>query len=414
MASNRLDLPVSFRLFVSVAFILRVWLAPSDCFATDGTFTLPEKASGTIRVATFNVSLHRKKFGELSTDLEKGDLQAERIAKVVQYVAPDVLLANEVDYDGGKSAQLLLDKYFLEPGQSGSQNKLFKHFYAPPVNTGVQSELDLNHDGKVGSPEDAWGYGEFDGQYGFAIFSRFPIDDGRIRSFQKFPWSRMPGALQPTLVNSTPYWSTEIWNELRLSSKNHIDLPVRVGRKVLHIIASHPTPPVFDGPEDRNGCRNHDEIRLIADYVEGGDNAKYIVDDQGQPGGLSGKQSFVIVGDLNADPIDGSGRQQAINRLLQSERVNASVTPKSLGGKEAAELQGRMNLNQKGDAAEDTGDFNDGNPGNLRCDFVLPSSNIEIVASGVFWPTKAELEQIDKDLLKASDHRLVWVDIRLP
>jgi len=35
-----------------------------------------------------------------------------------------------------------------------------------------------------------------------------------------------------------------------------------MGGQVIHILASHPTPPVFDGVEDRNGRRNHDEIRL--------------------------------------------------------------------------------------------------------------------------------------------------------
>ena len=37
--------------------------------------------------------------------------------------------------------------------------------------------------------------------------------------------------------------------------------------KTFHLLASHPTPPVFDGDEDRNGKRNHDEVRLIADYI---------------------------------------------------------------------------------------------------------------------------------------------------
>jgi hypothetical protein len=39
----------------------------------------------------------------------------------------------------------------------------------------------------------------------------------------------------------------------RLSSKSHWDVPIVIGRKTVHFLVSHPTPPVFDGPEDRNG-----------------------------------------------------------------------------------------------------------------------------------------------------------------
>lgn len=388
-----------------------VWTASGVSAQEDG-LSLPPPASGTIRIATFNVSLHRKAYGELTDGLQKGDAQAKRIAKIVQAVAPDVLLANEVDYDEGKSAECLMNDYFQAPNQQSPSRLDFKYYYAPPVNTGVPSGLDLNHNGKVIGAEDAWGYGDYPGQYGFAVFSRYPVVSEKTRTFQLFPWSRMPGALRPMNADNSPYWEDDVWKQLRLSSKNHIDLSIQIGERILHIVASHPTPPVFDGPEDRNGCRNHDEIRLVTDYIEGGVDSGYIVDDQGTHGGLDAVESFVVVGDLNADPIDGSGRQEAINRLLKSKRINGLSTPASDGAVEAARTQGRMNLTQKGNAAEDTGDFNDGNPGNLRCDFVLPSSDLEVVASGVFWPTKDQLEKIDKDLIKASDHRLVWVDVR--
>ena len=63
------------------------------------------------------------------------------------------------------------------------------------------------------------------------------------------------------------WYSPEVLRSLRLSSKSHWDLPVRIGRRTVHVLASHPTPPTFDGPEDRNGTRNHDEIRFWAEYV---------------------------------------------------------------------------------------------------------------------------------------------------
>jgi len=56
---------------------------------------------------------------------------------------------------------------------------------------------------------------------------------------------------------------------MRLSSKSHWDVPVNTPNGPLHIYASHPTPPVFDGPEDRNGLRNADEIRFWSLYLNG-------------------------------------------------------------------------------------------------------------------------------------------------
>ena len=65
-------------------------------------------------------------------------------------------------------------------------------------------------------------------------------------------------------------------------------MPIVIGRKTVHFLVSHPTPPVFDGPEDRNGTRNHDEIRFWADYIRRGRRSRYTYDDAGRRGGLEG------------------------------------------------------------------------------------------------------------------------------
>jgi endonuclease/exonuclease/phosphatase family metal-dependent hydrolase len=137
------------------------------------------------------------------------------------------------------------------------------------------------------------------------------------------------------------------------------------------------------------------------------------VDDQGKSGPLSTGARFVILGDLNADPKDGSGISQGILDLLSSPRVNSEFVPTSEGAVEASKLQGKANLKHKGNAANDTGDFNDNEPGNLRIDFVLPSSNCKVINGGVFWPTAEQLKDIDPKLATASDHHLVWLDIEL-
>ncbi len=223
--------------------------------------------------------------------------------------------------------------------------------------------MDLDNNGKSDGPNDAFGFGNHPGQYAFVVYSRFPIETAKVRSFQKFLWNDMPGALKPIKGDGQPFWSDEIWPKLRLSSKNHVDVPISIDGKVLHVLASHPTPPAFDKEEDRNGCRNHDEIRLWTDYVTGGPESDYLKSDQGTKGGLDTSAAFVIVGDLNADPVDGSGKSEGIRKLLASPRVHQHPAPRSMGGPETSKKQGRANLAQRGDPAEDTSDFNDREPG---------------------------------------------------
>src|SRR5699024_9204094 len=133
----------------------------------------------------------------------------------------------------------------------------YPYSFSAPVNTGVPSELDLDRDGTVGGPDDAWGFGEFPGQYGMVVLSRHPIRADQVRTFQDRRWADMPRNLLPT-----DFYGPEISPQLRLSSKSHWDVPVQIGSTVLHVLAAHPTPPSFDGPEKRNQRRNHDEIRL--------------------------------------------------------------------------------------------------------------------------------------------------------
>lgn len=131
----------------------------------------------------------------------------------------------------------------------------------------------------------------------------------------------------------------------------------------MHLLASHPTPPVFDGPEDRNGLRNHDEIRLRADYVTPG-AADYPYDDAGRLGGLAAGSRFVIAGDQNADPLDGDSVAAAIDQLLRNPLINTETTPSSPGGGEQSGLQGGVNDAHRSNPSFDTADFADTRPGN--------------------------------------------------
>jgi len=365
-----------------------------------------------VRVATYNASLNRATEGQLIRDLSTPEnQQARNIAEVIQTTRPEILLVNEFDFDAAGEGARLFQENYLSVGQNGKAPIEYAYRYTAPVNTGVPSGLDLNADGRTDGPDDAWGFGLFPGQYGMVIYSQHPILEDEIRTFQDFRWADMPDNAMPT-----DFYSPEAQEQLRLSSKSHWDVPVQIGGKTVHILAAHPTPPSFDGPEARNKRRNHDEIRLWADYITGGKTAAYLYDDEGVHGGLERGARFVILGDYNADPVDGDSWDGAVDQLLDHSLVRDPL-PSSAGGAEASALQGGANLKHEGDPRLDTADFNDNPaPGNLRVDLALPSRGLPVRGAGVFWPAQGEpgSELTGSYPFPTSDHRLTWVDVKVP
>ena len=370
------------------------------------------KGLAAVRFATFNLALNRPAAGQLLDELRGGGSEpAKQLAEIIQRAKVDVILLNELDRDDAAESAAVFVREYLAVSQEGLDPIAFPYSYCAPVNTGEPSGVDLDGDGEVKGPQDAYGYGAFPGQYGMVLLSRYPILEDQVRTFRTLAWNAMPGALRPD-----GYYSDEAWARLRLSSKSHWDVPIGVGSrgdgKVVHALCSHPTPPVFDGAEDRNGRRNHDEIRFWVDYLTPGEDS-WIVDDSGRAGGLPAGESFVVLGDLNCDPLDGDARREALLALLAHERV-ADPEPRSKGGEEAKVKQFGQNMQHAGDPALDTGDFPDAageGPGNLRIDYVLPSRDLRVVQSGVFWPLAFERTA---RLVGVSDHRLVWVDVQTP
>lgn len=364
-------------------------------------------AAESVRVATFNTSLYSDKAGGLIDRLGNDDAAARKIAAVIQHNRPDLLLLNEFDYDAEGQAADMFQNDYLGEAQFGQRPIKYPYRYFAPVNTGVPSGFDLNKDGKLGGGNDAFGFGNHPGQYGMLVLSQYPIEATAVRTFQKFLWKDMPRALAPVNADGSPWYSNEAWNAFRLSSKSHWDVPIDTPLGTLHFLVSHPTPPVFDGPEDRNGRRNHDEIRFWGEYVWNRGN-DWIIDDDGRRGGLAENARFVIAGDLNADPADGDGIQGTIVELLENPKVLRMATPRSDGAQEAALAGGGANARHTGMAHHDTGSFGP-KVGNMRLDYVLPSIGWQVTASGVFWPKAGETGH---DWLDATDHRMVWVDLQ--
>lgn len=368
----------------------------------------PEARAG-LRIATFNVAMGLRTAGELQQNLRSGkDEKLRKVAAIIQHVRPDILMLNEFDYQAGTDSARLFTQNYLSISQYGGQPIDYPWSHAGPVNTGEASGMDLDLNGASDDPADSWGFGFFPGQYAMTVLSAHELDIEAMRSFRLFRWQLMPDAGLPVDPETGESWyPEETARQLRLSSKDHWDIPVTVRGRTLHILAFHPTPPVFDGPEDRNGLRNRDEIRLMADYISPG-RSDYIIDDAGLAGGLEAGTAFVILGDMNADPVDGDTRGQPIRQLLDHAGINATCMAGSEGAAQATKIQAGVNLQQLGDAALDTSDFNDATVGNLRLDYVLPSANITITDCGVFWPASG---QQGADWVGVSDHRLVWADI---
>jgi 3-phytase/alkaline phosphatase D len=413
-----------------------------------------------VRFAQFNASLNRNALGQLVNDLSNpaiadtrgfgvnGDQalrlqQARTVAEIVQRVNPDVLLINEFDFD--PAAVDLLRTNFLQVGQNGAAPVTYNFTFIAPSNTGVASGFDLDNNGtavttltngigNAGYGNDAFGFGNFPGQFGMLLLSKYPIvntADIKPRTFQNFLWKDMPNNLltnDPTVDNPATavnenlkgFYSPEEINVLRLSSKNHWDIPINVNGEIVHLLLSHPTPPVFDGPEDRNGKRNFDEIRFWVDYTNPDPEVgAYIYDDTNTFGGIGPNASFVIMGDQNADPFDGNSFNFAARQFLTAPQINTSTVPTSRGGVQQAQLQGGANVTQRGNPAFDTADFADTTPGNLRADYVLPSSDLAVTDSRVFWPENSSplfplVGTFNANLpggYPSSDHRLIWADV---
>ena len=360
--------------------------------------------AATLRVATYDVGMSRDGPGLLLHELA-GEPEPATLAviEVVQAARPDVLLLVGFDHDL-RGRALGAFRALLAAGPRAID---YPHAYAAPVNAGVPSGLDLDDDGRTMGRGDAFGWGRFPGNGGMAILSRLPIDAAAARSFATLPWSALPDADLPRRPDGTPFPDASRQAALRLSSRAHWDVPVRLpdGRP-LHLLASNPTPPLFDGDEGFNRRRNRDELRFWSRYLDG----TAFADDRGRATAAP-DAPLVLLGNLNLDPLDGAGEREAIAALLAHPRL-ADPRPASAGG--AAAGATGVNGGHDGDPGLDTADWRDdgAGPGNLRVDYVLPSADLAVASAGVFWPAPGE--PLADAAAAASPHRLVWVDLALP
>lgn len=339
-----------------------------------------------LRVATYNPGLSRDGPGLLLRDIEKAkDSQIDAAISVIAAAHADVILLTEIDWDYEGRALAALRARLAAQGVD------YPHIFAPQPNTGLATGLDLDGNGRLAEARDAQGYGAFTGQGGMAILSRYPL--GEARDFSGLLWRDLPA----TLSEDAP----KVAAIQRLSTTGHWDVPVQTPDGPINLLAYAATPPVFDGPEDRNGRRNHDETAIWLRYLDAQLSEK------------ASENPVVVLGTPNLDPVDGEGRREAITALTSHPRLQ-DPTPTSPGA--AASPQTGANAAQHGDPARDTTLWpaeGEGNtPGNLRADMILPDARLTVAASGVLWPAPGD--PFAETVTAASDHRPVWVDLTLP
>lgn len=354
-------------------------------------------AEPSIRVALFNTELSRKGPGLLLRDIARGDdKQINAVLDVIVAASADILVLQGIDYDHEARTLGALRDALATRGMT------YLYQFTQRPNTGLRSGLDLDGDGTNHQPRDAHGFGWFPGQGGMAILSRFPFGEGG-RDFSTLLWADLPGVVLPKRQDGRLFPSRDVYRVLRLSSTGHWDVPVMLpsGQQV-HILTYHATPPVFDGPEDRNGLRNAAETAFWLHWLEGA---------FGEMPDL-----FVMAAGANLDPVDGDGRKDALRRLLSHPDIQ-DPRPRSQGGILAAQQEKGANLRHASSPAFDTVNWADdeGGPGNLRVDYLLPASGLHVAGSGVLWPSPDSQSIPSPDTIRdASRHRLIWVDITLP
>lgn len=277
---------------------------------------------------------------------------------VIAHLAPDILLLTDFDYDYDGLALAALAEQLDYP-----------HTFARRPNTGMQTDLDLDGNGRFGEARDAQGYGRFSGDGGMAILSRYAIAPDDVTNLSDVLWRDVKGAVLPTTMTS------DVAAVQRLSTSGHWIVPVATPAGLVTLLAYAATPPVFDGPEDRNGLRNRDELRIWTHVL----NGEYGASPEG----------FVMLGNANLDPEDGDGLRAAMAEFLGDSRLQDP-------------LAGRR-----------TADWDDDGPGDLRVSYVLPAVTWAVKNAGVFWPApdEANAELLGDDGLAAGVHHLVWVDI---
>ncbi|MCX7558420.1 endonuclease/exonuclease/phosphatase family protein [Sulfitobacter sp. F26204] len=278
------------------------------------------------------------------------DAQINAVLAQITNARPDVIILQGIDYDMQNLALAAL-----------AQEADYPHHFSAPPNAGRMTAYDMDGDGNTGGPGDAQSYGHFYGQGSMALLSKYPVLLHDVQDHSEMLWQNLPHALSPE-TDGLPYPSAKARAVQRLSSHGHWVIPIdHPTLGPVTILAYHAAPPVFDGPEDRNGKRNHDETAFWSHYLDGAF-------------GPSPEARFILMGGANLDPDRGEGRSIAMRNLLNDPRLQDPLP------------------------GQPTVTFAQTGP--MRVDYVLPSADWKVADAKVVMADPT-----------ASRHSLVWVDL---
>ncbi|MDC0739209.1 endonuclease/exonuclease/phosphatase family protein [Cognatishimia sp. SS12] len=318
------------------------------------------------RVATFNTNLHGTGPGVMLRDILAQQPHPMRVAALIADAKPDVIVLQNIDYDFEHHGLTALRDLIATQGHE------MGYLYAPEPNSGWPTGLDLDGDGTAFGPRDAQGYGRFPGQRGLAILSTYPIAGDAAQIYTDHLWAEVADLFAQRVILDRLL--TDNAQEVqRLSSVAHVAVPIRINGKSLTLLTHHATPPIFDGPEDRNGFRNAAENLLWL----------YILDGTLGP---PPPTPLILAAMTNLDPWRGAGQHGAMRRLLDSP---AFVDP-------ARNIAPSHRVTSR---------WPESTTGDLRLSYLLPSPDLKVLAGGRSTLAPAQPP------LRAHPHALIWLDL---
>lgn len=334
-----------------------------------GPATAETLQAGRLRLAVWGSELGRDGPGLLLRDIRARSADVLAARELIAAARPDVLLLLHFDHDLNGAALAAFGDLLAEAGNP------LPHVHAPAPNSGLATGIDLDGDGRLGTLDDAQGWGRFRGAGGMALLSRWPIDRNATHDLSGFLWRDLPGHRIPA---ATPRAARSVQ---RLASTGFWIVSVRpqFAGPALSVLAWHAGPPTFGRVPGRNRARNHDEAAFWLHLLDGEIDAP-------QPEG-----PLVLMGMANADPERGDADPAALSALLAHPRLQdpRPSAPAGVGP-------------DPGAADTATADFPAPGPGRLRVAYVLPDSRLSVLDAGLVWPEPPGRQA------------LVWVDIAWP
>lgn len=287
---------------------------------------VPGCESVAVRIAIVDAGLVGRDDGEitrrLSTDL---DPQAQAVARMLQRARPDVAMLFGFDWDSDARGARRFQERYLGIPQQGEPRLEHPHRLALPVNRGEPSGLDLDGDGRVGGPGDAWSWGRYPGQGGMLLLSRLPFAEP-IRTFRTVPsdWpARTPteGAVVAADHGMAPRLSeTSIW-----------DVPIETPAGTLRVLASD-TLPLAEAPAARASIERGRAQSAFLDAHARGVIGAAVADDQGRRLASSGWPDVLVAGRGIGGPDPSA---VALDRSSEGGDRPEHAEPETLRGLEA-------------------------------------------------------------------------------